>query len=393
MTAKFDKLLEKLTSIRDAAESIRESILANLVMIGEVPAPTFHEEKRIELLLQRFSECGLQNCSIDEKMNGFGILPGKRGARNILIVANADTLDEHEKNTVIEIRADKVVGPFVGDNSLALAAMTSIPILLEKLDLQLKSNLIFMAASRSLGRGNMEGLRFFLSEGTMPVNFGLCVEGVQLGRLNYSCMGMLRGDIICRLPEDYDWSRFGSTGAIIPMNDVITRISKIPLPHRPMTNLILGSINGGISYQNIARHTTLCFEVRSESAAMLNQVEQQIEDITAEVTANSGIDITLDIFARRNPGGIKISHPLIRSTRDILNALNIQPMMYPTTSAVSAPLIYKKIPAVTLGFTTGKRRNELDEIEEVADIEPMSLGMTQLIGVLLSMDGGFADGE
>lgn len=393
MTKKFDNLLEYLPGIRDAAKNLRENVLADLVMIGEIPAPTFNEEKRIQFLLQKFSECGLQNCSMDEKMNGFGILPGKQDTRNILVVANSDTLNEQDKNIMVEIRVDQVVGPFVGDNSLALAAMTSIPPLLEQMDIQLGSNLIFMAASRSLGRGNVEGLRFFLADGAMPIHFGLCIEGVQLGRLNYSCLGMLRGDIICRLPDDYDWSRFGSTGAIIPMNDVITRISNIPLPHRPLTNLILGSIQGGISYQNIARHTTLCFEVRSESATILNKVQQQMEDITAEVTANSGIDITLDIFARREPGGIKISHPLVRSARAVLKALDIQPMMYPTTSAVAAPLIHEKIPVVTLGVTRGERRNELEEIEEVVDIEPIPTGMAQLAGVLLAMDGGFADGR
>ena len=130
----------------------------------------------------------------------------------------------------------------------------------------------------------------------------LCLEGVQLGRLNYSCLGMLRGEVTVRLPDNYDWAQFGATGSIIPMNDVINRINKIALPRRPLTSIVLGSLEGGLTYSNIARETTLRFEVRSESAEILDQTGRQIGDIAQEVAAQSGVGVDIDLFARRQPG-------------------------------------------------------------------------------------------
>jgi len=366
---------------------MRDIILANLVTICEIPAPTFKEMRRIEALLLRFSECGLHNCSADEKGNAFGILPGEVGDRNIVLTTNVDTLIEEEATPNVEISKKQLIGPFLGDNSIALAAITSLPILLEKLDIKLDANLILMGSSQSLGRGNGEGLRFFLANSAVPVDCGICFESFQIERLNYNCLGMLQGDIHVRVPEDYNWVQFGATGAIIPMNDVIARISKIPVPHRPITSLVLGKIEGGVSYHNIAHQVTLGFEVRSESKKMLKEIELQIMDIAAEVAAHSGVKAKVNVFARRNPGGIKISHPLVRSARSIQKTLKIKSMMYPTTTALS-PFTDAKIPAITLGCTTAKRKGELAEIEEVAEINPIFTGMAQLVGLLLAIDGG-----
>ena len=216
MSENMDRIVESLPRLRELAAGMQEIILANLVMIGEVPAPTWEEEKRIEVILQRLNECGLQNCSTDEKGNGFGVLFGEQAKQNILISAHADTFVSDVVDQTIEVGKDRLVGPFVGDNSLALAAMVSLPALLDRLQVRLKSNLILMAAVKSLGRGNLEGLKYFLANTSMPIHSGICLEGVQLSRLNYSCLGMFRGEIECRLPEDYNWAQFGASGAIIP---------------------------------------------------------------------------------------------------------------------------------------------------------------------------------
>ena len=174
------------------------------------------------------------------------------------------------------------------------------------------------------------------------------------------------------------------------MNDIISRINKIPLPRRPLTTIVFGMIRGGVSYRNIARETVLSFEVRSESADLLNQVAQQIKDITEDVAANSGVTVKFDIFARRAPGGLDISHPFVKQMRAIHTALELQSQLYSTTFALTS-LIEKNIPALVLGLTTGTRRDDLPEMEEAVAIEPMWTGLAQLVGVLLAMDGGYCD--
>lgn len=382
-----DALQAELDRYKSAADSLRDIFLADSIHFGEIPAPTFAEEDRIRFLAGRFEEVGLANISIDRLGNGIGVIPGAEGRRNLLVMTNADTLVKDARDQTIEVRSDHLVGPFVGDNCIALAAMTTLPLLLERLDVRFKSNIILLAATRSLERGNLEGLKHFLAESGLPIEAGICLESVQLGRLNYHCIGLLRGEIHCRLPEKYNWAQYGTTGSIVPMSDVIGRISQMALPHRPLTTIIMGMIKGGIAYNNIARETVLSFEARSESLDILNQIKTQIADFIAEVGARSGVEMKLDVIAQREPGGLDISHALVRKATAVFAALKLQPMLYSTTSQLSA-IRDAKIPGLTVGLTTGERRHELDEIDESVNIAPLSLGLAQVAGILHAIDEG-----
>ena len=176
------EILETLPSIHSSIHELRETILADLVMIGEIPAPTFREERRVEFLINRFTESGLQNCSTDEVGNALGILPGSLGSRNILIVAHMDTDYDTSVDHTISVHTNTIVGPGVGDNAVGVASLTTLPFLLEHLGIQLQSNLVMMGSARSLGRGDLGGLRFFLENTDIPITHGLCVDGVALGR-------------------------------------------------------------------------------------------------------------------------------------------------------------------------------------------------------------------
>ncbi len=385
----LEQLIAALPAYRAGAGRVREMLLANLALIGEVPGPTFEERLRAEAVAERFAAADLQACLVDGHDNASALRPGTVGDSTILLAAHADTLPAEDDKPHIEIHEDRVVGPFVGDNVIAVAALATLPILLDQLNIRLKSNLVLLAASRSLGRGNLAGLRQFLSEAGTSFKSALCVESFQLGRLNYASTGMLRGEIVCRLPADYDWAQFGSTGTIIPMADIIMRISRIPIPQRPLTTIIMGSVEGGIAPGNVARETTLAFEVRSEAAEVLNQIREQLEDIVEDASAQSGKQVMLDIYARREPGALDIGHPLVRQARAILSGLGLTPAMYATTSMMAA-LRDAGVPALTVGLTTGERRSELDEIEEAAAITPLAVGLAQLVGLVQAMDEGIA---
>jgi len=387
LTQSFEDILGSLSSIRETAQELREILLANLVMVGEIPAPTFDEGQRMEFVLNRFKEAGITKNSVDEVGNGIGILEGKENSGNILIVAHADTVFNSKVDHTIQIQPENVTGAGVADNSLGLAVLSTLPAFLEKLDIQFDHNLILMGATRSLGRGDLEGLRFFLSNFEQSITAGLGIEGVELGRLSHTSIGMQRGEITCRVPEEYDWSRFGDASAILTLNEVINQINEIRLPQRPRTSIVMGSIEGGSSFNTTALKAKLQFEIRSESSEMVQDIHQSMEEIVTEVSSQSGDTIHLDLFAQRDPGGISFSHPLIRHTRRIMDQLQIAPRPGPSTSELSAFIDYD-IPAITLGLTHGDNVHETDESIE---IKPIYTGVAQIIGTLLAIDGGYCE--
>ena len=381
------KITKKLPIIREQLKEFREILLANLVMIGEIPAPTFKESEIIEFLLNRFNEAGLADNSIDDCGNGIGVLNGSEGEKAILVNAHADTVFSAKTDHTMQVTSNTIDGPGVADNSMGLAVLATLPYLLQELDITLKNDLILLGGVKSLGRGDLEGIRFFLDNNSFNISEGICIEGVEQGRLSYTSIGMLRGEITCRVPEMYDWSRFGDASAILTLNEVINKINDIRLPTRPRTSVVMGSISGGSSFNTIAKEATLGFEVRSESEDVVTDVGRTINDIAREVSSKTGDDVELDIFARRKPGGIPYAHALNRCCREIMGSLGIEPRLAPSTSELAA-LIDKKIPALTLGITKG---SHIHKMNESISIDPIYKGLTQLIGILIAMDGGYCD--
>jgi tripeptide aminopeptidase len=393
--ADHDDALGRVRRLPAAIENFRAMLLANLVMIGEIPAPTFGESQRIEFLKQRFDECGLCSCSTDEVGNGVGILPGVGAVprQSILVWAHADTPFSENVNHSLSIRPDRVIGPGVADNSMGLAVLATLPTLLERLEIRLQSDLVLMGASRTLGRGNLEGLRFFLANNKLPLTAAVSVEGVYFGRLNYASLASLDGEIVCRV-HNQDVNNGHSQGAIIILSGVIDRLRTMPVPSdgkvtmaAPETTLILGSVEGGTSFKHPAREALLRFQVLSESDEALARVERQIQNIVEQVSREMGATISFEVIARTNSGGLDREHPVVLQTRRIIAALGTQPLKERYSSSVSS-FVEQGIPAVTVGITTGQNLNEPDE--EVA-IEPMLKGVAQLMGTLLAIDGGCCD--
>jgi acetylornithine deacetylase/succinyl-diaminopimelate desuccinylase-like protein len=387
MRMPFESILDALPRYRERLAELSEIMLANLVMIAETPAPTFAERRRVEFLLQRLNEYHLLNCGSDEAGNALGILPGEVGERNIMLVAHMDTVFPEGMDHTVAIQPGYVTGLGIGDDSLGVAAIATLPLILRELDIKLDSNLVIMGSAQSLGRGNIEGIRFFLNNTDTPISAGVCVEGVKLGRLSYSSIGMLRGEILYEVPEEYDWTRFGAGGAIVTMNEVINRILEIPLPRRPRSTIVLNAVESGAGFNTIPIKGSLQFEARSESGPIVHQLGETIENIAAEVSSHSGTEVSVEVVARREPGGIKFSHPLAARARDILKDLGVKPRISPSTSELSA-FIDRGIPAVTIGLTDGENLNE--ENERIR-IEPIITGLQQLLGLVLAIDRGHCD--
>ena len=384
----INDLLNGVVSIREKVKDIREIILANLVMMGEIPAPTFKEEARIRFFLDRFTEAGLDSISTDEVGNAFGYIRGTEGEKTILVAAHADTVFNDSVDHSVRVESSRIIGPGVADNSLGCAVVASIPQILQHLEIQFEHNVLLMGITRSLGRGDLAGIRFFLENTKVPIDYGLFVEGAQLGRLSYSSMGMLRGEIRCTIPGEYDWTLFESSGAITLLNEVITKMLAIPLPTKPKTAITFGSVNAGTSYNTVPTSGSLHFEIRSEQAGMVGDLQTRLEEICDEVASNTQTEVVLEVVARRRPGGIDFSDPLTKTARLLLECLGVVPKIQPSVGELSA-LIDKDIPGITIGIA---KASQMHTLKESITIDPIFSGLAQLIGILQAMDGGLCDG-
>ncbi len=384
MTASVKTIMEQIPHLSGEMQDIREILLANAVLFGEIPGPTYSEEDRIRFLQDRLHEAGCQSVSTDEVGNGAGIWPGKNKSRYILVSAHVDTPFPGNVDHTVMVSDDRLEGPGILDNALGLAAVASLPTILERLDLTLDSNLILLGSTRSLGRGDIEGMRFFLRNNKLPIQAGVVVEGGTLGRLSFSSLGMLRAVVRVELPRKLDVDRYGRGGAIPVLNRIVTALRAIPLPGEPDTRIILGSMHSGNAYNTVPWQGKLKFEVRSEQSGMVPHIMQKVETLCEEVEHVTGARVVVEVVASRQSGGLPYEHPMVSTVRSIMRKLDLKPIIAPSTGELAA-MIEQGIPAVTLGLTEGEHVHEMNES---AYIQPVFTGLTQLIALLLAADQG-----
>lgn len=374
-----------LVQIRDWIREWKETVLANVVMVGEVPAPTFKESQRTSFVLDRFRECGLSEVTTDEMSNAIGVLPGTKRTQSILVCAHMDTLASATTDHSVRVDGETMEGAGLVDNSLGVASMISLPTLLEQLGLKFQSDIILVGSTRSLGKGNLEGVQYFLDNHVGTIQAGVFVEGAELGRLSSKSVGMLRAEV----HVDYGEGPDSSFGAIAPLCDFVAQAQEIPVPHRPRTTITMGRIESGNSF-NIAPHAgTLQLEVRSEKLGMVSQIRESLYEIAREVGSSHRASVQIRDIARCRPGGVDFRHPLTVATRSIMERLGVEPVINPSVGELSA-LIGMGLPGVTIGIS-----NKAPEAEpiEIIKIEPIFTGLAQLVGLLVAIDQGVCDEE
>lgn len=387
MADTIDDHLNALPVLRERLTATREMLLANAVMFSEIPAHTFEEAERARFMQDRLIEAGCQNVSTDELGNAVGIHPGTEGKRNILLSAHLDTPFSHSVDHAVQVSPDSITGPSILDNALGCAAVATLPSLLESLGIRLRDNLVLLGSVRSLGKGDIEGMRFFLENNPLDIRAGVLCEGGTLGRLSYSSLGVIRGTVDVTVKRGS--SGLAAGGAIPVLNRVLTKLLEIPLPQDPVTQIILGSIYAGTTYNTASRDAHLRFEIRSEGVGVATEVFEQLLAVVGEANAISGATASLRQVGHRKNTEISFSHPLVLSARRILKALEIEEHAAPSTGELSA-LLGRGVPALVLGLTNGEHRHDYNETIE---IEPIFTGLAQLITLLQAIDGGLCDAE
>jgi di/tripeptidase len=266
--------------------------------------------------------------------------------------------------------------------------MISLPILFEKLNLRFESDIVLAGTIQSIGKGNLRGVRHLLKTWPTPIRAGVCLEGVELGRLNYFSNGMIRGEIQCSIPDKKGAFYKFTPNAILILNEVINEIMNLRLPQRPRSRIIIGKIGGGATHGKIAHEANLGFEIRSDSYRMVKSIYNNIRDIVEGMGHENQVELNIKTISNLKAARLKFNHPLVKNAAAVLGALGIKPISKSTESALSI-FLSRKIPTVTLGITHGE--NHYTQ-KATMEIKPMFKGIAQVIGVLKAIDSGVCDG-
>jgi len=372
----------------DAIRAIKEIIIANIVLIGQTPSPTFKEEKRTRIFMERLSEAQVDECTTDAYGNPIGIIRGTSDAKPpIFVVAHLDTFFGEDVDHNFTVKKRTITGPGILDNSAGVGVMASLPQILRVLGIRLRSDIVLVGDIQSIGKGNLRGIRNLLKTWPTPIRGAVCIEGGELGRLNYYSDGMRRCEITCSIPPTFRWTRKFRPNAILILHEVIDQILKLCLPQKPRARVIIGMIRGGVEHGEIAQDAVLGFEIQSDADKMVKSIYRDIKDIKNGISHEHEVELQLRTISNLNAARLGFKHPLVKSATEILKKLELKPVSVSSETELSI-FLYYKIPAVTIGITRGDNYHLEDAFIK---IEPMYKGIAQLIGILMAIDGGVCD--
>ena len=380
--------IQQLPELVPGIRSLRETIITNIVLVGQVPAPTFHEKDRIQVFMERLAECRVDECSTDGYRNPIGIIRGTSDQKPpIFLVAHLDTTFDADVDHNYTVKKNTIRGAGILDNSVGAGVLLSMPEILRRLALRFESDIILAGVIQSIGRGNLRGIRHLLKTWSTPIRGAVCVEGVQLGRLNYYAYGMVRGEIDCRIPMTDNWSHPSKPNAILMLNEAINQILGLRLPQKPRARIVIGKIAGGFKHGKNAYDASLGFEIQSDSDPMVKSLFMDIKDIVDGLNHENDVDVRIKTISNTSAARLAFNHPLVKASARVMRVLDLVPVSEPSESELSI-FLSRGVPAVTLGVTRGKNYHQSHSHME---INPMFSGIAQIIGVLMAIDRGVCD--
>ncbi len=379
-----------LTGLRGAllyqhATDRADSVLHEAMAVQQIAAPTFAERRRAEYVADRLRALpNVQDVTRDDLDNVYGLLPGDSDSAvpALLVTAHTDTVFEVETDLTLKRLPDRVIGPGLGDNSLGVAALLALPLLLA--DLPHRGDIWLIANTREEGLGDLGGIRAAVDRLGSRVGACIVLEGMAYGQIYHAGIAVRRLRISTSTQGGHSWLHFGQPNAIHCLVQIAAAITGLTVPHTPRTTYNIGLIEGGRSVNSIATDASFTLDLRSEAAETLAALEKVVRACCTTQAALGGCAVNIEVVGDRPAGSLPLSHPLVEAARLALEATGTPAAFRSGSTDANWPLS-QGIPAVTIGITHGGNAHRLDEYIEIA---PIRGGLWQLSLLALAAASG-----
>lgn len=360
-----------------AAQSVMSDLVRELITVCEIPAPTFHEERRTEYVERRFRELGLGEVQVDAVGNVIGRIHGQGRGPTALVAAHIDTVFPMDTPVTVKVDGDVLRAPSICDNSSCVAVMLLAARLVRELNLTFQGDVILAATVGEEGLGNLRGIRAIMDSLGPEVDYVIALDGA-LGGVVRQGVGSRRFRLVVHAEGGHSWGAFGSPSAIHALGRMIAQISEIRVPSNPKTTFNVGTITGGTSVNTIAANAEAVIDLRSLDTGELKRLEDRVRRIVAEVAKQTGVAASLTLLGDRPTGSIPEDHPLCEAVKAVHQQLGIQTRMHASSTDGNVPLSMG-IPAVTVGVTLGGNGHRTDEYIHTP---PLAKGLAQVLLLL-----------
>jgi tripeptide aminopeptidase len=375
-TAEIQKIWQYL-------EDMLPDILAEAVLVQQIPSPTFQELVRANHVLSRLGSCGLIDTGLDNLNNAFGRLSGSDPeAPALLFSAHTDTVFGEDTDLTIHRDDDeRIYGPGIGDNSTGVAGLIALADILRQFSIQPRCDIWFLANSREEGLGDLGGIKAFYESHAPQIGQAVVLEGMALGQIYHAGIAVRRLRVVCTAEGGHSWQHFGRPSAIHSLLRLGARLTELQVPQSPRTTFNIGLISGGHSVNSLATEASFYLDLRSEDTATLAGLEAEVMGIIDSFRAQEIPQFEVMVVGDRPAGAIPRDHMLAQTAAASIEAVGLTPS-FRCGSTDANLLLARGVPTITIGLTRGDNSHRTDEYIQ---IEPLRLGMRQLVLLALTL--------
>ena len=292
---KFDALVkdEKVQKALKFMEEDQDAVIDRQIELTLIPAPTYHEQKKAERMLEMFKEEGLSDCHIDEYGNCVGIRKGTGGGKTTLVEGHMDTVFALDTELKI-VREDGFIKcPGIVDDTRGCAAVLSTIRALNAAGIQTKGDIHFVGTVQEEGTGALKGMKYYVDHHP-ELEASISVDGPGYQEITYEATGIQTYEVNFNGIGGHACGMFGKVAN--PLHAAARAIAKIS-EFRVPADFHAGSFE---AVHAIVPTAQIRFNFRSNSQEELEKLRDRIfaaiDEACKEETDRWGMDtITYEV--------------------------------------------------------------------------------------------------
>jgi tripeptide aminopeptidase len=336
-----------------------ERTLKDQIELTEIPAPPFKEAVRAAEYQKRLKALGLADARIDGEGNVIAVRKGAGNGPVLVISAHLDTVFPEGTGVKVKVNGNRYEAPGIYDDGRGLAALLSVIRALNDQKIKTVGDIVFVGTVGEEELGDLRGVKALFRDNKQIDGF-ISLDGLDIGRIVNQATGSRRYRIAFTGPGGHSFSAFGLPSATHAMGRAIAKISEVRTVDNPKTTFTVGTVKGGTSVNAIAADAEIGLDMRSNSAAELKKLEDQILDLARQAAdeenkrwkkenTKDAIKVEFKLVGDRPAGALPNDSIITQAARRSVASVGGEVRSLSASSTDSNTPISMGIPAVTLG--------------------------------------------
>jgi len=388
----------KFTQAVAALERDHGRLVSEIVTLTEIPAPPFKEDRRAAAYLEMLRAAGLTNVERDAEGSVMGLRRGAGRSPLIAIAAHLDTVFPEGTDVTVKRQGTRLSAPGIGDDTRALAVILALIRAMNTAGIQTASDLLFIGNVGEEGLGDLRGVRYLLQKGPYKDKIGMfiSIDGAgEVTDITHGGVGSKRYRATFKGPGGHSYGAFGLVNPAFAMGNAIQKFAKLTVPASPKTTFNVGVMGGGTSVNSIPFESWMEVDMRSESPAELERLNETFtgllheavaEENRARSTREGPVTLDLKLVGDRPSGQTPRTAPIIQTAAAAIRAMGGTPRFSYSSTDANLP-ISLGIPAMTID--SGGLGGRAHALDEWIDVEPSASvrGMKTVLLMILALAG------